>query len=62
MGCIKKNEDFLLHKQQQSSKDAATEEITAPLIEKLVKKIKTHRAVIDFDDKFITATVKMEEV
>jgi hypothetical protein len=25
------------------------------------KKIKTHRAVIDFDDKFVTATVKMEE-
>jgi hypothetical protein len=50
-----------LHEQQQSSKDAATEEITAPLIEKLVKKFKTHRAVIDFDNKFVTATVKMEE-
>jgi hypothetical protein len=50
-----------LHDQQQSSSDAATEEITAPLIEKLIKKFKTHCAVIDFDNKFITATVKMED-
>ncbi len=40
---------------------AATEEITATLIEKIVKKFKTHHAVIDFDNKFVTATVKMEE-
>ncbi len=50
-----------LHEQQKSSSDAATEEITAPLIEKLVKKIKTHHALIDFDNKFVTATVKEEE-
>jgi hypothetical protein len=31
------------------------------LVEKLVKKLKTHRAVIDFDKRFVVAIVKMEQ-
>jgi hypothetical protein len=51
-----------LHDQQQTGTDSATDsKITAPLIEKLVKKFKTHRAVIDFDNRFVAAMVKMEE-
>jgi hypothetical protein len=54
-----------LHDQQQQSSSRTTCEdnntITAPLIEKLVKKFKTHRAVIDFDNRFVSAIVKMEE-
>ena len=51
-----------LHEQQHSSNVSASEsKITAPLIEKLVKQFKTHRAVIDFDNRFVAATVKMEE-
>jgi hypothetical protein len=54
-----------LHDQQQQSSSGTTCEddnkITAPLIEKLVKKFKTHRAVIDFDNRFVSAIVKMEE-
>jgi hypothetical protein len=51
-----------LHDQQQTGTDSATDsKITVPLIEKLVKKFKTHCAVIDFDNRFVAATVKMEE-
>jgi hypothetical protein len=51
-----------LHDQQQTGTDSVTDsKITVPLIEKLVKKFKTHRAVIDFDNRFVAATVKMEE-
>jgi hypothetical protein len=31
------------------------------LFEKLVKKFKTHRAVINFDNRFVVAIVKMEQ-
>jgi hypothetical protein len=48
-----------LHYQQQTGTDLVTDsKITAPLIEKLVKKFKTHRAVIDFDNRFVAVTVK----
>jgi ribosomal protein L17 len=51
-----------LHDQQQTGTELATDsKITAPLIEKLVKKFKTHRAVIDFDNRFVATMVKMEE-
>jgi hypothetical protein len=35
--------------------------ITALLVEKLVQKLKAHCAVIDFDNYFLMAKVKMEE-
>jgi hypothetical protein len=51
-----------LHDQQQTGTDSATDsKITVPLIEKLVKKFKTHHAVIDFDNRFVATMVKMEE-
>ncbi len=31
------------------------------LVEKLVKKIYTHNAVIDFDNRFVVAIVKMKQ-
>jgi len=31
------------------------------IIKKLVQKFKSHRAVIDFDNRFVAAQVKMEE-
>jgi hypothetical protein len=50
-----------LHEQQQSGTDSITDrKITALLIEKVVKKCNTHCAVIDFDNRFVTAMVKME--
>jgi ribosome-associated toxin RatA of RatAB toxin-antitoxin module len=51
-----------LHEQQHSSNDSTSEsKITVPLIEKLVKWYITHWAVIDFHNRFVAATVKIEE-
>ncbi len=50
---------FVLTMPCMSSSIQAT--ITAPLIEKVVKQFKTHRAVIDFDNRFIAVMVKMKK-
>ncbi len=50
-----------LYEQHSSNVSASESKITAPLIEKLVKQFKTHRAAIDFDNKFVAAMEDMEE-
>jgi hypothetical protein len=52
------------HQQSSSNSNEITGDqngISAHIIEKLIKKFKTHRAVIDFDNRFVAVQVKMEE-
>jgi len=49
------------HEQQRTGNTTQESAISQHLVEKLVKKFKTHRAVIDFDNRFVVAIVKMEQ-
>ncbi len=53
---------YALHQQTQQNNDNNVPSLTLPLIERLVKAFKTHRAAVDFDtgfvNSFVTSTVE----